>query len=78
MKPALNERRDFSGVIDALTQVGARRRALLIRLKQARIARDVEETFRIVDELVPDSVVNSHDKEMPAIVESIHRGPRRI
>jgi hypothetical protein len=63
---------DYSGVIDSLREVGQRRRETLIRLKRARMAKDVDLTFRIVDELVPDSVLDSHDKALPTTVESVH------
>lgn len=53
--------RDFSGVLDAAQEIASRRREMLLRLKAARVANDVDLVFKIVDELVPDRVVKRHD-----------------
>jgi len=58
---------DFSGVIDAATEINARQRELKIRLKRARMALDVDLTFQLVDELIPDSVLEAHDKKVSSI-----------
>jgi hypothetical protein len=75
----INDRRapDFAGVVDAAHQIMERRREKLLALKAARLARDVEEAFKIIDELVPDGVFNSHDKEMPSIIARFNRRPSR-
>lgn len=70
--------RDYSGVVDAAMQITARRRELQIRIKRARMAGDVDLAFQLIDELVPDSVVNSHDKALHSIDSSKHVGPRRL
>lgn len=58
---------DFSGVIDAAIEISARRRDLQLRLKRARMAQDVDLTFQLVDELIPDSVLEAHDKKVHPI-----------
>lgn len=68
---------DTSGMVNAALEIAARRRAALLRLKAARVAGNVEEAFRIIDELVPDGVLNSHDKEMPGTVARIDRRTSR-
>jgi hypothetical protein len=76
---SINDRRapDFSGVVDAACQIMERRRERLVALKIARIAGDVKEAFKIIDELVPDGVFNSHDKEMPSTTARFNRRASR-
>jgi hypothetical protein len=71
----IGERRapDFSGVVDAARQIMERRRERLVALKTARVAGDVKEAFKIIDELVPDGVFNSHDEEMPSTIARFNR-----
>lgn len=69
----IDERRDVSGVIDAASQIASRRRDLLIQAKRAQMRGDVREVFRIIDELVPDSVIKAHDEKMPGTVTRIDR-----
>jgi hypothetical protein len=68
---------DFSGLVDRALQVADRRRSLLLRLKQARQAGNVEKAFEIIDELVPDSVLDSHDKKVSSITSGQHRRTSR-
>jgi hypothetical protein len=75
----ISDRREpeYSGVIQAASEIASKRRALLLRLKAARVANNVDLVFEIVDELVPDSVLNSHDKEMPTTVARFNRRASR-
>ena len=77
--PNINDRREpeFSGVFDAAHQIMERRREKLLALKAARIAGDVKEAFKIIDDLVPDSVFNSHDEKMPSTVARFNRRASR-
>lgn len=73
----LESESDFSGVVDAAREIASRRRDLLIQAKRAQMRGDVKEVFRIIDILVPDSVVNSHDKTSDSVVKSFHRSSGR-
>lgn len=63
---------DVSGVVDALREVASRRRELQLRIKRARMAQDVDLTFRLIDELIPDSVIRAHDKKVSSITSRLH------
>lgn len=63
---------DSSGVVDALREIASRRRDLQIRLKRARVAQDVDLTFQLIDELVPDSVLRAHDKKVSSITSRLN------
>lgn len=73
MSDHLNASPDFSGVLDRALQIADRRRSLLLRLKEARRAGNVEKAFEIIDELVPDGVLDSHDKTLHSSVARIDR-----
>ena len=77
--PNINDRMEpeFSGVFDAAREIMERRRERLVALKAARVAGDVKEAFKIIDELVPDGVFNSHDKEMPSTIARFNRRASR-
>jgi len=70
--------REMSGVVDAAREVALRRRAVLLRLRKARDEGNVRLVFEIIDELVPGSVLNSHDKTVPTAPSGEYGGPRRV